>query len=294
MFDRLMDPFAYEFFQNALFSSTLIGGLCGLIGVFVILRRMSYIGHGLAHSVFGGAVVSFVLKLNFYLGAGLWGLLSVVIINQIARRRHVDVDSAIGIVTTASFAIGVAIVSHQRSFTQNFESSLFGNILGITTQDLLAASVVAIIVFTATMFLYRQLVFMTYSPELAQANGVNTRAIDTFYALALAMTVVVSINIVGVTLIAAAIVIPPATARLVARSFGKLTLLSSLLGAAYGFAGVYVSYWVDIASGPAVVLIAAGGFFVMAGAQSILVRLRPRTHVERSPVPSIVPSRGKL
>ncbi|MEJ7838093.1 MAG: metal ABC transporter permease [Thermomicrobiales bacterium] len=282
MFDRLMDPFASEFFQNALFSSTLIGGLCGLIGVFVILRRMSYIGHGLAHSVFGGAVVSFVLELDFYLGAGLWGLLSVVIINQIARRRHVDVDSAIGIVTTASFAIGVAIVSHQRSFTQNFESSLFGNILGITTQDLVAASVVAIIV------------FMTYSPELAQAHGVNTRAIDTFYALALAMTVVVSINIVGVTLIAAAIVIPPATARLVARSFGKLTLLSSLLGAFYGFAGVYVSYWINIASGPAVVLIAASGFFVTAGSQSLLVRLRPRTQAERSPVPSIVPSRGKL
>lgn len=294
MFDSVMDPFAYEFFRNALFSSTLIGGLCGLVGVFVILRRMSYIGHGLAHSVFGGAVVSFVLKLNFYLGAGLWGLLSVVIINQIARRRHVDVDSAIGIVTTASFAIGVAIVSHQRSFTQNFESSLFGNILGITGQDLIVATCVAIVVVAATVVLYRQLVFMTYSPELAQAYGVNTRAIDTFYALALAMTVVVSINIVGVTLIAAAIVIPPATARLVVRSFGRMTLLSSGLGAGYGFAGVYVSYWVDIASGPAVVLIAASGFFLTAGAQSLVVHFRPREQVERSPVSSIVPSRGKL
>lgn len=294
MLDKLLDPFAYEFFRNALLSSMLIGGLCGLVGVFVILRRMSYIGHGLAHSVFGGAVVSFVLKLNFYLGAGLWGLLSVVIINQIARRRHVDVDSAIGIVTTASFAIGVAIVSHQRSFTQNFESSLFGNILGITTQDLAVATCVSVVVVLATVVFYRQLVFVTYSPELAQAHGVNTRAIDTFYALALAMTVVVSIHIVGVTLIAAAIVIPPATARLVVRSFGRLTLLSCGLGAAYGFAGVYVSYWIDIASGSAVVLIAASGFFVTAGVQSLLVRVCPREQVERSPVPAIMPSRRKL
>jgi manganese/iron transport system permease protein/iron/zinc/copper transport system permease protein len=260
-----LEPFRYEFFQNAILASTIIGGLCGLVGVFVVLRRMSYIGHGLSHSIFGGAVFSYVMNWNFYLGAGLWGFLSAVIINLMARRHRIGADAAIGIVTTASFAFGVALVSRQRSFTRNFEAALFGNVLGVTDRDLAMIGSAAVIVSIAIFFTYKQLVFSMFDPELARVYGVRTNLIETGFALALAMTVVVSINIVGVTLIAASIVIPTSTARLLSNSFGTMLVISTLLGTLYGFAGMYLSFQADVASGAAIVLLEAAGFVIVFG-----------------------------
>ena len=131
----LLEPLTYVFFRRALLASLLVGALCGLVGVYIVLRRMSYIGHGLSHAVFGGAVISYLLQWNFYLGAGLWGMASALLINEVAQRRKLGMDAAIGIVTTASFAIGVAGISHQRRFTRNFEAALFGNVLGITPAE---------------------------------------------------------------------------------------------------------------------------------------------------------------
>ena len=132
----LTEPLSYEFFRQGLAASALVGALCGMLGVYIVLRRMSYIGHGLSHAVFGGAVVAYVASINFYLGAGTWAFISALIINAVARRRRIGADAAIGIVTTASFAIGVALISKTRSFTRNFEAALFGNILGVTVIDL--------------------------------------------------------------------------------------------------------------------------------------------------------------
>ncbi|HET7702145.1 MAG TPA: metal ABC transporter permease, partial [Candidatus Limnocylindrales bacterium] len=112
------EPLSFEFFRQGLIAAGLVGALCGMLGVYIVLRRMSYIGHGLSHSVFGGAVVGYVLSLNFYLAAGLWGFLSALAINATARRRRIGADAAIGIVTTASFAVGVALISRTRSFTR--------------------------------------------------------------------------------------------------------------------------------------------------------------------------------
>ena len=133
----LLEPFELRVLPpGPVASATLVGALCGMLGVYIVLRRMSYIGHGLSHSVFGGAVVGYVLTLNFYLAAGLWGFLSALLINATARRRRIGADAAIGIVTTASFAVGVALISKTRSFTRNFEAALFGNILGVTMHDI--------------------------------------------------------------------------------------------------------------------------------------------------------------
>ena len=129
----VLEPLTFEFFRRALLASFLVGALCGVVGVYIVLRRMSYIGHGLSHAVFGGAVISYLLQVNFYLGAGLWGVASALLINEVAQRRKIGADAAIGIVTTAGFAVGVAGISHQRRFTRNFEAALFGNVLGITS-----------------------------------------------------------------------------------------------------------------------------------------------------------------
>src|SRR5687768_18231873 len=113
----LLAPFEYEFFRNGFIAAVLVGALCGFIGVYIVLRRMSYIGHGLSHAVFGGAVLSYVMQVNFYLGAGLWGFVSALLISAVAKKRQIAADAAIGVVTTAFFAIGVALISKFRRFT---------------------------------------------------------------------------------------------------------------------------------------------------------------------------------
>jgi manganese/iron transport system permease protein/iron/zinc/copper transport system permease protein len=259
----LTEPFAYEFFRQGLFASLLVGALCGMLGVYIILRRMSYIGHGLSHSVFGGAVVAYVASINFYVGAGLWGFFSALLINFAARRRRIGADAAIGIVTTASFAVGVALISKTRSFTRNFEAALFGNILGVTTTDLIVVAVVTVAVASFILLFYKRLLFMTFDPEVAPIYGVNVGIIDSLFALAMAGTIVASINVVGVTLIAATLVIPSTTARLLTDSFARMIVGSTVIGALAGVVGIYLSYWLDVSSGATIVLLEAAVFLVV-------------------------------
>ncbi len=259
----LSEPFAYEFFRQGLIASLLVGALCGMLGVYIILRRMSYIGHGLSHSVFGGAVVAYVASINFYVGAGLWGFFSALLINATSRRRRIGADAAIGIVTTASFAVGVALISKTRSFTRNFEAALFGNILGVTSTDLVVVAMVTFGVAAFIVLFYKRLLFMTFDPEVAPIYGVNVGLVDSLFALAMAATIVASINVVGVTLIAATLVIPSTTARLLTDSFGRMIILSTLIGASAGVLGMYVSYWLDVSSGATIVLLEAAIFLVV-------------------------------
>ncbi|MGI9147342.1 MAG: metal ABC transporter permease [Chloroflexota bacterium] len=262
MLDVLLDPFRYEFFVRGMIAATVVGGLCGMVGTFVVLRRMSYIGHGLSHSVFGGAVVSYVMGWNFYLGAGMWGFISAVLINWTARRRQIGGDAAIGIVTTASFAIGVAIISKARRFTKNFDAALFGNVLGVQPEDVYVVVGVTILVSLLVFFGYKQLLFMTFDREVAPLYGVPDRWMDTLLSLILAATVIASMQILGVTMIAAIIVVPAVTARLLTDSFARMVLLATAIGTFCGLVGLLLSYYLDVASGATVVLTAAAVFLV--------------------------------
>jgi ABC-type Mn2+/Zn2+ transport system permease subunit len=237
-----------------------VGALCGFIGVYVVLRRMSYIGHGLSHAIFGGAVLSYVMNINFFLGGGLWALLAGFLIHLISHRRWVGADAAIGVVTTSSFALGVAIVSTHRSFTRNFESALFGNILGISQKDLWIVVIISLIVFIALCLIRRQLLFATFDPEVASAYGVSTGKIDFLFVTLLAVTVLASTQILGVTLVAAAIVIPPVIARYLTQKFQTLLIVSPILGAFCGAAGMFLSFYFDVSSAATIVLTAAALF----------------------------------
>jgi ABC-type Mn2+/Zn2+ transport system permease subunit len=270
----ITEPLGYEFFRQGLGASLLVGALCGMLGVYIILRRMSYIGHGLSHSVFGGAVVAYVASINFYVGAGIWGFLSAILINATARRRRIGADAAIGIVTTASFAVGVALISKTRSFTRNFEAALFGNILGVTPLDLAIILIVTLAVAAYIVLFYKRLLFMTFDPEVAPIYGVRVNVVDTLFALAMAATIVASINVVGVTLIAATLVIPSTTARLLTDSFARMLVLSTVIGALSGGLGMYLSYWLDVSSGATIVLLEAALFGLTLTATS-LARRRP-------------------
>jgi ABC-type Mn2+/Zn2+ transport system permease subunit len=259
----LFVPFEYEFFRHGLFAAVVVGAICGYIGVYVVLRRMSYIGHGLAHALFGGAVLSYVLSLNFFIGAGVWALLAGFLIHRISHRRWVGADAAIGVVTTSSFALGVAIISTHRTFTRNIEAALFGNILGITTQDLWIVVSMSLLVFCALFLIRRQLLFATFDPEVASAYGVPTGKIDLLFVLLLAVTVLASTQILGVTLVAAAMVIPPVIARYLTHKFQTLLIVSPLLGAICGAAGMFLSFYFDISSAATIVLTAAALFILL-------------------------------
>jgi len=253
-------PFAYEFFRNGMLAALLVGGLCGLIGVFIVLRGMSYIGHGLSHAAFGGAVLGYVLNVNFYVGAGIAGFLAAMLINQLTKGKQIKSDAAIGIVTTAFFALGIAIISRVRSFTQSFEAALFGNILGVSSMDLIIIASVFVITILAVVFLYRPLLFSTFDPETAGVFGVRTELIQVAFSILLAMAIIASMNIVGVTMIAATLVAPASTARILTDSFSRMLFLSTLLGLVIGAVGMYSSYQFDAASGATIVLTGALAF----------------------------------
>jgi ABC-type Mn2+/Zn2+ transport system permease subunit len=258
----LLEPLTYEFFRRALLASCLVGALCGLVGAYVVLRRMSYIGHGLSHAVFGGAVISHLIQMNFYLGAGLWGVASALLINEVSQRRKLGSDAAIGIVTTASFAVGVAGISSQRRFTRNFEAALFGNVLGITTADLWMIAGVAVVAMVGILTLYKPLLFSTFDEEVAEVYGIPTHWVNAAFALILAAVILVSMQVMGVTLIAAALVIPASAARLLTQRFDRLLWLASLIGAGVSVLGMYASYYLDLPSGASIVLIGTAMFLV--------------------------------
>lgn len=272
--DALLEPFAYGFFRNGVAVTTIAGALCGLVGVYVVLRGMSYIGHGLSHAIFGGAVATYLAGVNFYVGAGVWGVVSVLMINSVARRRTIGNDAAIGVVTTASFAVGLALISRYRSFMRNFEAILFGNVLGVSTGDLLVVSAVAVGAAALIFIRYRALLFVTFDPEVAEVSNISTARIDAMLAFILAASIIATMQVLGVTLVAAALVIPAATARLLTDRFGSMLRLSIAIGAISGLAGVYLSYYLDIASGPAVVLVSGAAFVIVYATTS---RLAPKT-----------------
>lgn len=270
----LIQPFQYEFFTRALLVAMMAGLLCGVMGVYITTRRMSYIAHGLSHAILGGAVLSYVLGLNFYIGSGIWGFASALLIQYLTGRKIYS-DAAIGIVTTASFALGVAIISTYRKFSQNFEAALFGNVLGVTPADLWIVTVVTIVLLTIIFLFYKPLLFWCFDREVAQVHGVPVIAMDTLFALMLATLLVVTLNILGVTLIISAVVIPASIARLLSDRFSYMMLISGALGAVISFIGVYLSYHFDIASGASVVLLSTLVFGVILLLTSYQRRRKP-------------------
>jgi ABC-type Mn2+/Zn2+ transport system permease subunit len=267
----LLDPFQLEFFRNGMLVATVAGALCGLVGVYVVLRGLSYIGHGLSHAVFGGAVASAAIGVSELVGAAVWGLVSVFMINGIARRRTIGGDAAIGVVTTAAFAVGVAIISTDRGFQKNADALLFGNVLGVDGIDVLVVCLVATGAAIGVFLAYRQLLFVTFDPEVAEASGLPTGRVEALFSLMLALSVIATIRVLGVTLIAATLVLPAVVARMLTNSFSRMLLLSVAIGALCGFVGMYLSWYADIASGASIVLTGAALFvvvFVVTGSQT--------------------------
>lgn len=259
----LLEPFSFSFFQRGIVIATLAGALCGLIGVFVVLRNMSYIGHGLSHAVFGGAALAAVLNLNYFLGAGLWGLASGLMIAQVARKRIIGADAAIGVITTASFALGLALQARFGQAKRSIDAVLFGNVLGVFTRDIVGVAVVGVVSAVIVVLLYRRLLFSTFDPEVAAVSGIDVPRMEAVLMLLLSATILVTVRVIGVLLISALLVLPAVTSRLITNSFGRMLWLSPLLGAAFGAVGMYASWFADVPSGAVVILVGTVVFVVV-------------------------------
>ena len=267
-----LEPFQFGFFRHGIIVATLAGALTGLVGVYVVLRGMSYIGHGLSHAIFGGAAASAVINVNFYLGAGLWGVVSALMIGRVTRRRIIGSDAAIGVITTASFALGLVLFGFYGVARKSVDAVLFGSILGVSVADVWVVLGVTVATAAVVFLRYRPLLFSTFDPEVADVSGVNTDRMDALLMLLLAVSILATMKVIGVILIAAMLVIPPVIARMLTNSFARMLWLSTGIGATCGFVGMYLSYHLDVSSGATIVMVggsAFGAVFVLTGPRGL-------------------------
>lgn len=264
MIETLFAPLEYSFFQKGLLVAALSGALLGFIGVYIVLRGMSYIGHGLSHSIFGGFAAVQLFAAQFYaVGAALWGIASALAINGVTRRTRIGADAAIGVVTTASFALGVALFAKFGTSGPAFENALFGSILGITTGQILGLVAVSVLAVVVVLGRYRALLFATFDPEVAEVSGVNVRRLEAIFMIVLSLSILATLTVVGVTLVAAMLVIPAVVARMLTDSFGRMLVLSTAIGTACGVVGMYLSYFAGVPSGTMIVLVGAAVFCIV-------------------------------
>lgn len=278
----LIDPFEFAFFGRAMLAAVLVGGLAGALGPFVLVRRLAYIGQGLSQSVLGGVGIALVLGVGLYPGAAVATAVAALLIDRV-RRSGIPADTAIGIVASTMFAAGVAVISANRSRSLNVSNLLFGNILGVSRGDLVLVTLVAVATALVLAGRYKQLLAATHNPVVAAAHGVRVGRIEAMFSILLAVAVVTALQVLGVLLVAATLLLPAATATLLCRSFDRIVCASILIGVAVGVAGLYVSFHADIASGPAIVLCGAAVFTAAAVLGPVLHRTRRRALTAAAP-----------
>ncbi len=263
MIAGILEPYRYDFFTNGVVVATVAGALCGLLGVFVVLRGLSYIGHGLSHAVFGGAAASAVMGVNYFLGAGLWGVLSGVLIARISRRRLIGADAAIGVVTTASFALGLALLNRYGQAQRSIEAVLFGSVLGVRTSDIVAVVAVSLLAVAVVTVAYRRLLFATFDPDVARVSGVRVPGIEALLMIMLSATILVTMRVIGTLLISALLVIPASTTRMMTNSFARMLWIAPVVGAASAFVGMNLSYHLDTSASATIILVGTILFIVV-------------------------------
>ena len=249
----LIAPLRFSFMQTGLLAATLVGLTCATLGVYVVLRRMAFIGDALAHTVLPGLVVAYLRGWNLLAGAVIAGVLTALGIGWLSRRNEVREDTAIGIMFTGMFALGILLISTARSF-RDLSHMLFGNILGVTTGDLIFIALVAAAVLLVLALLHKELELASFDPTHAEVIGLRPDILRYVLLVLLALTVVAGIQAVGVVLTSALLVTPAAAAALITNRLPRMMLVATLIAVGSGVVGLYASYYFEVASGAAVVL----------------------------------------
>ena len=258
--DYITDPLQYEFMRRALLEVILMGAVTGTIGTYVVLRGLSFIGDALSHAIFPGVVLAFLIGAGIFWGALVFGILTSAAIAVVATNRRVKEDSAIGVLFVGSFALGIVLISSSKNFTRDLTSFLFGNVLGVTTNDIVLSAVAGVVVILLIVLLYKELLITSFDRAAAQAMGLPVFWLDLLLLVMISLTIVVSLRAVGNILVVAMLVTPAATARLLTDRLPVMMVVSASIGVIAGVTGLYISYWNDVAAGGTIVLVATAIF----------------------------------
>jgi manganese/iron transport system permease protein len=259
----LLDPLAYGFMQRGLAAAVMVGVLCSVIGCYVVVRSMAFLGDAMAHAILPGVAVSYLLKGNLMVGALVAAVVVALGIGFLSRSGTVREDTAIGILFAAALSLGVALISLIQTYAVDLTHILFGNVLGVTTADLWLTGGLGLAVLLVIILLFKPFLVVSFDPVLAATLRLPGEALRTLLLVLLALTIVVSLQTVGVGLVAAMLVTPGATAYLLTRRLSSMMALAAIIGALSSLIGLYLSYYISIASGAAIVLVATA-FFLLA------------------------------
>lgn len=286
--DLLTEPLQYEFMVRALVTTVIAAVVCAVLSCWLVLIGWSLMGDAVSHAVLPGVVIAYVLGAPFAAGALVFGLLAVALIGAIRGTSRIKEDAAIGIVFTTLFALGLVLISVTPSQT-DLNHIIFGNILGVSSADLVQIGILAAVAFSVLLIKRRDLTLYAFDPTHAFAIGLSPRFLGALLLGVLALTAVVALQVVGVVLVVAMLIIPGATAHLLTDRFGRMLLIAPILSALSAVVGIYLSYWIDAASGGLVVVVQGTVFglaYLFAPRHGLLGRRLRSPRASASPVPA--------
>lgn len=254
MITWLTEPWLHQFMQHAFLAVMLVGIIAGAIGVYVTLRGLAFLGDALAHAIFPGVVVAFVMGGNYLIGALVAGVVVSLLIGAVSQNGRIKNDSAIGIFFVGAFALGIALMSQQSGYVRDLNAFLFGSILGVTSRDLLLTAIAGAVVLGLLAIFRREMTMIAFDRTFARSQGLRLWRYDQLFLALLAASIVISLQTVGNILVLSMLVTPAATARMLTNDLKRMILISSSLGAINGLAGLYISYYWSVPSGAAIVL----------------------------------------
>ncbi|MBN1955512.1 MAG: metal ABC transporter permease [Anaerolineae bacterium] len=264
--DLLLAPFAYSFMVRGLLAVIMVGIVCAVIGTYVVLRGMAFLGDALAHAILPGIAVGYLLGNGSQGALFWWGLLAAILtalgIGAVSKRARIKEDTAIGILFAGMFALGIALISTTRSYAVDLAHFLFGDVLGVSPADLLLTALFGGAILLVVALLYKEFLVLSFDPILAATLRLPASMLHYLLLLLIAVAIVVSLQTVGVALMVAMLVTPAATAYLLARRLLPMMLLAAAIGALSGVIGLYVSYYAGVASGAAIVLVCTALFLL--------------------------------
>lgn len=264
MLDALVEPLQYSFMQRSLITAILIGIVCASVGSYLMVQRLALLGEAISHSVLPGLAIAFIVGADIFVGAFIAGVLSTTVITWIRTRSQIKEDAAMGIVYSAFFALGITLITIvQKNNKIDLNHFLFGNILSVNSEDVINTAVITAIILVIIVLLYKELMFYTFDPVGAQAAGLPTHLLDLGLMILIALTIVASLKAVGLILVVAMLITPGATAYLLVTRLHQMMILGSAIGVIASISGMYLSYFFNLPSGSAIVLVAFG-FFILA------------------------------
>lgn len=249
----LLEPLQFPFMRTALLASVLIGCTCAVLGVYVVLRRMAFIGDAVAHTTLPGLVIAYLNRWNLLVGALIAAVVTALGIGWLSRHERLREDTAIGILFTGMFAGGITLMSTAKSF-RDFSHMLFGNVLGVSQQDLIGIAIVSAIVLGTLWVAHKEFVLTSVDPAHSQVIGLSAGRLRYALLVLVALAVVTGIQAVGVVLTSALLVTPAATASLLTKRLGRMMLLSAAIACVSSVIGLYLSYYLSLSSGGSIVL----------------------------------------